>query len=356
MYRSTRKAMNVAGCVSSGKLLLLLAGAPYAAPTISHAQRSPITISQPHAVLRPAGVWVIREGSAFDAAEIAPNGDVALAHGDPTLVEIFDRAGRRRYTLPRPGDSLMAVPTAHLASMQDGRLAIADQRRALIFLYNSRETAALPNTVAGPSSVSGICALGGSLALYTAERAGRLELMRPGQRTFSPIVHAVGRTRPRIQESLNEAKLVCLVDRDELLVVGVLVPTAALFTVRGDVKWRTELAAIRRVDVVTSDTNVVTYRTLADGYQKLIRATRLSPSIVALQWVTLSRQNHRWGDPGPIETRFLDLTTGREVSRSRNVPEILAARDGELLVADHARRAVTRHRFTLNIQRPRSRE
>ncbi len=226
-------------------------------------------------------------------------------------------------------------------------LMASDPRTGIVAFYDLHaSTPRLTSRATAPGAISDLCFLGAVPVLYSPMGAGRLFKIASGGR-WEAIARTVGVERPRIQEALNDSRILCLPEQRQILVVGVFVPSIRLFDENGKLVWSTELKDFHGVRVVIDNPRSITYLSVPGGYQRVIRVVNLSSDLAAIQLATVGQANPDWFNPGPIETRIIDTKTGREVGRLVDAREILHVRDGNALLVDYRTRTITRNELML---------
>lgn len=310
------------------------------------AQAIRLVLSPPEISVRLSSPWTIVDGSAIDAGRIRPDGSLIVAHGDPTTIEFFDSSGKRKYSLPKRNDLFNPVPRSAIA-VQGSRLIVYDPRRSVAAFYEIGPADAQFNSSSVlPRPISDVCFLHDIPFAFSAVGAGQvLRLSATGG--VETVTQAVGVSRPRIQEALNESRILCLDDRREFLVAGVYLPTVHLISETGETLWSGDLPHFRGVNVSTDNDRVITYKASPSGYQRILRAIRLSPELAGIEVVTVAKENPDWFDAGPIETRIIDLKNGKQIGKFTDSREILDARNGTVLLVDYKTRTITRNKYSI---------
>lgn len=221
-----------------------------------------------------------------------------------------------------------------LALTSNGRLVVLDPSNARFSRFEPSDSG-LIYVDYQRSEVRGVhvCALGDRLYVHgpTAEVAihevgeGPDPVRSFGTPISTPGLETLGAARWIGESMVPPGPILCVRDPDLVVIVGRSSPTVRAYTPDGDPAWETELKDFRPIQLrITESGGVGAAPRPKEGIHWALSAMRWDDTLLLMQF----RIQLDGGDEAQreLESRFLDLATGREVHRSTSLPLLAAAR------------------------------
>ena len=221
-----------------------------------------------------------------------------------------------------------------LAVIDDSLLLVMDPGNARISKFVRRERGLLPAGEIPHEHGGALCVVGRRLFVNAwiggdviHELGPTGELLRSfGTLPDAPGSELFGYFQPYVSARLLAGPFVCVSEPDLVVSVAAGLPTIEAFHLDGSLAWRTTL----------EDFNPVIYRTTGNralratfnpetGSHLARSAVRWTQNSLLVQYALIHEEILADDlDRQPVDSRLLDLRTGREISRSRAWPVILA--------------------------------
>ena len=178
-----------------------------------------------------------------------------------------------------------------------------------------------------------MCALGDRLYVHgpTADVAihevgeGPDPVRSFGTPISTPGLEKLGAARWIGESMVPPGPILCVRDPDLIVIVGRSSPAVRAYTPDGDRAWETELTDFRPIQLrITESGGVGAEPRPEAGVHWAVSVLRWDETLLLVQFSILVDGG---GDAEPmLESRFLDLATGREVYRSESLPSLAAAK------------------------------
>jgi len=288
----------------------------------------------------PSGLPGERFGGIWDVA-MAEDGRVAVLDFSEHAVHLYDRNGALLTSLTARGrgEGELGQPTGLSWGAGDD-LYIWDPGNARIAQFNASGASLTPvaSRRAAAFGDTGFCTLGGRSFLSTYSEARVLhEVGTDGAivRSFSPppeipgLEGVSGVARELALEELTPARLLCDPSGGQVLEMSFFQGRVQLHSAAGELLWSRALADFHPVELVNPEEMGLAYR-FSEG-----TGSHLARSVIPWgEGRILLQYEIRSGEAGvltALESRLLDLSTGEELDRTRDLPLFLAASGNRLV-------------------------
>jgi hypothetical protein len=278
---------------------------------------------------------------------------LVVSRREVDAVDVFGSDGIFVARLPGKLDGIKGVPRVAIASVGDSTLIMLDRRTRLLASYILRRSAPPLLISVRPviRNYVDMCALGGRLFMYSPEGGGAIDAMFLGSGKIRHSWVVVGVRRPRVEEELNEARIVCSSDRSKVFVASTLLGNVKAFDLSGNLVWSAQIRGFKTVATKGEKGRSFGLVSPVGGYHSLFKAVMFKPSRLLLQYATLDNAVvRRWGELAPILSVVLDGGDGHELARTSNLPFGVVG-DGESLYAfDRSTERLTPQPFSLGLR------
>jgi len=274
-----------------------------------------------------------------DAIEPLPRGGAAILDRQRSEVWWFEREPAWRARIHARGRDPGALESpSDLALIGDSLLLVMDPGNARIARFERRERGLVAAGEIPHAFGGSVCALGSRVFVNALIDGHAIHELGPtGERLRSfgappdaPGSELFGEYQSYVSARLLTGPFLCTAEPDLVISVAAGLPTIDAFSADGGVAWRT----------VLDDFNPVVYRTTQGralratfdpetGSHLALSAMRWTRNAMLVQYALVDADLAATDlDRQPIDSRLLDLRTGREISRSRAWP-VLRGRSDE---------------------------
>ncbi len=278
-------------------------------------------------------------------------GTVYVITDGSSEVRILDAAGRTSASVGG-GDGSLSLPAAMLLGSDD-RLYVLDPRlqRVVSFTKTSHGMAA-SGSFRLDFAAHDMCTIGSRLYLLGLREGHLIHSFTAGGRLVASF-GAAEKPRHRILgPTLARGRLECI-EKSRLIILQPQFSGAVLaFSVRGTQVWTTELRGYRKMVIGEKPDGSVTFAAPTRGVYHQPRAMLyLAPSYVAVQLGEYSATSRSKREHRRLDTRLLDMRTGRELSSQTGLPILLAADSSRVWgMSTRTSRNVAVYRFRISLR------
>lgn len=273
------------------------------------------------------------------AIEPAPDGGFFVLDAQDRSIAWFSHDGSYRGGVSARGEGPgeLSFPT-DIAFTASQNLVVLDPSNTRLSWFQAVDTGfAYLDYRRNELRGSQICALGDRLFLNGPRDGTAIQEIGEGEEPIgsfgAPIVtpglESLGAARTLAESMIPVGPIVCLSEPDLVVIVGASAPYIRAYTLDGVPTWETELVDFRPVQLEVTERGGVRQATNPEnGTHWAVSASRWDASLLLVQYEL--RTDARLPDGAldhELESRFIDLETGREVYQSRDFP-LIAATEG----------------------------
>jgi hypothetical protein len=269
----------------------------------------------------------VRDAAALIPAAISKSGVLVVSRFELSAMDIFDRSGAFLGRIPRPDDHLSLVPPAPIAITQTEEILTFDFRSGRLVHYVIRNgNLTLSRMQRLEKSYTDMCLLGDTLVMFTPEIGGALDLVPLEGEKVSRSIQTSSR-RSLIEQPLNEARIACDAPSQMIIVANSLDGSVTGLSPSAHKNWRVGIRGLRLQGIELQVGRSMKIIPPVGEYHSLIQCVGLGKGLILLQYLIHSSRRPPWGTMPPLLTVVLAVNNGQEVSRSSNIPLIIAAAD-----------------------------
>jgi hypothetical protein len=275
--------------------------------------------------IAPVRTLVLRPDQA-PAAQIATDGRLMVLDAQSERINVYSAAGSYLFNLPTAGARQRKIIPRAFALGSHGLVGVIELYGHALSLFRLRtDTAVFLRRINFPTAPNSVCALGRDLFVDLTESDGAVFRIRDDTQVSIAFTAPYDKTIPEMQRYLHDRSLSCIEFANMILAVSPMFPVITAFSETGQLKWRQILAEFRQISISQISKTQMLVSVPKTGYQTFSTGFPVNGSIVALQLRHVSRADVNPLPNPSIETRFLSLSTGQEISRTSQIPEVIAA-------------------------------
>lgn len=292
-----------------------------------------VRLMQPQATTKLSRIATVSEVSSIGPAVILGGRLVVQTEG-PTVIEVFDANGQSLGFLPSRGDPVRFADRSPMAVIARDTLVILDRRGRQLVFYSGQQP--IPHYVRAERldhAYVDACSLGNALLLYRIDGTGAVYVrhQKNGGRQ-SLLVDSLWTPRPAVQQTLNDARLVCDPAGKGFALIGVHSPQVRWYRADGSIEWQHDIPGYRRIVSTSTGSGVFTMSVPRGGYHALMRAVIAADSLLLLQLAIIDTTTLAWGGRRPLTSHAFEVRSGRPLP-SRGFGGDLLASEGNAVWA-----------------------
>jgi hypothetical protein len=299
---------------------------------------------------------ISRSGVLSEASAVGPAvhlaGRLLVQTEGPIVIEVLGADGKSLGFIPSSGDPVQFADRSPMAVIAPDTLVILDRRGRRLVFYSGKQS--LPRYVRTESldhPYVDLCSLGRALLLYRIDGSGAVHVRHSntvGRQTL--LVDSLWSPRPLIQQTLNDARLVCHPSGTGFALVGVHSPLVRWYSASGKLQWQHNIEGYRRI--VTSSMASAAFRMSIPpgGYHALSRAIAVD-SLLLLQLSVIDTTSLPWGGRRPLTAHVFETRSGRSLTSRGIGGDLLASEASSVWALGGQGLEITRH--TLRVERDR---
>jgi hypothetical protein len=279
------------------------------------------------------GATDVMFGAITDAA-LDSKGRLYVADGRLLDIRRFEPDSNMSARVGRPGSG--PGEFKHMERIEhdrDSLLYAVDMGHRRLTVYNTLDSLTIVREIRLPLLASDLCVTRRRIFLsgvHAQNTIVEIDVDGRVRNAFAELYSGPelpsGRLRRSVQETMSEGLLACS-NRSELVFhIARNRPVVSAFALSGKKVWSVELAKYSRLRVVPLENGGLAFDgdATTGGQHFAVSLAIVEPDYLLVQLVFLNA-NDRVADEAPVETRVLDLKTGRELGTIRSLPRIAAA-------------------------------
>ena len=169
-----------------------------------------------------------------------------------------------------------------------------------------------------------LCAMHGRFYLLGLHEGQLIHQVTAGGKIVRSFGEPFGGDHEMLRRSLARGRIACFPERRMIVIASTVVPNVRAYRDDGRLVWQDSVVGAKRVNVVIRSATSVSYQRPPAGYHVTASLQSLGQGGVLLQLGLVTAQHSQPGDYAAVESRILDVATGRELGRQTSLPRVIA--------------------------------